>query len=70
MRIPADCVLIEGNDVTVDEAYYDPEGREKIVRKNVSTGDNHLENPDPFLLTKSLVQTGSGRAIVCAVGKY
>lgn len=33
MRIPADCVLIEGNDVTVDEAYYDADGKERIVRK-------------------------------------
>jgi len=68
-RIPADCVLIEGNDITVDEAYYN-DGIEKIVRKTVSTGENHLSNPDPFLLSRSLVQTGSGKAVVCAVGCY
>ena len=57
-RIPADCVLIEGNDITVDEAYYN-EGIEKIVTKTVSTGEeSHFSNPDPFLLARSLVQTG------------
>lgn len=68
-RIPADCVLIEGNDITVDEAYYN-EGIEKIVKKVISNGENHLSNPDPFLMAKSLVQTGSGKAVVCAVGQY
>lgn len=68
-RIPADCILIEGNDITVDEAYYN-EKKETIVKKTLSTGaESHRDNPDPFLLTKSLVMTGSGRALVCAVGK-
>lgn len=69
MRIPADCVMIEGIDVTVDEAVY-CENRESIVKKAVSTGENHRENPDPFLLARTLVMTGSGRAAVCAVGKF
>jgi hypothetical protein len=30
----------------------------------------HLENPDCFLLSRSLVLTGSGKALVCAVGKH
>jgi magnesium-transporting ATPase (P-type) len=68
-RIPADCILIEGNDITVDEAYYNDK-KEVIVKKSLSTEDNHRDNPDPFLLSKSLVMTGSGRAIVCAVGKH
>ena len=67
-RVPADCILIDGMDITVDEASY-YEGRETIVRKNLSTGENHKENPDPFLLSGSLVLTGTGRAVVCAVGK-
>jgi Ca2+-transporting ATPase len=67
-RIPADCILIEGNDITVDEAYYNDK-KETIVKKSLSDGENHRENPDPFLLCKSLVLTGQGRALVCAVGK-
>lgn len=54
MRIPADCVLIEGHDITVDESYYTG-GHETIIKKQISTGLNHEENPDPFLLAKCLV---------------
>lgn len=72
MRMPADCVLLNGLDVTVDESPYF-EDRETIVEKSLSLGsieyNNHTENPDPFLLTNSLVLTGSGKAVVCAVGK-
>ena len=72
MRIPADCILYEGMDITVDEAPYH-EDRESIAPKNVSEGNdtvnNHTKNPDPFLLTRSLVMTGQGKAVVCAVGK-
>lgn len=71
MRIPADCILVEGMDITVDEYPYF-EDRETIVPKSISVGtsssNNHVENPDPFLLADSLIMTGSGRAVVCAVG--
>jgi magnesium-transporting ATPase (P-type) len=70
MRIPADCVLIDGMDVTVDETLYN-EGRTMIVAKQISKGEeHHRENPDPFLLANSLIMTGSGRAVVCAVGSH
>lgn len=70
MRIPADCVLIDGMDITCDESLYN-EDREVIVAKNISKGEeHHRENPDPFLLSRSLVMTGSGKAVVCAVGKH
>lgn len=70
MRIPADCILFEGQDITCDETMYN-EGRPLINKKEVSRGhDHHRDNPDPFLLANSLVMTGSGRAVVCAVGKH
>lgn len=70
MRVPADCVLIEGQDVTAEETVYN-EGRTLVNVKAVSKGeDHHRENPDPFLLANSLIMTGSGRAVVCAVGKH
>jgi P-type Ca2+ transporter type 2C len=73
MRVPADCVLIDGMDVTVDEAPYF-EDRETINAKTLSVGsvhdNNHVSNPDPFLLADSLVMSGSGKAVVCAVGSY
>lgn len=57
-------------DITADEAAYN-EGRSMINKKQISKGEEyHRENPDPFLLTNSLIMTGSGRAVVCAVGKH
>ena len=70
MRIPADCLLIDGMDITADETVYN-EGRTLINFKSISKGEeSHRENPDPFLLTNSLIMTGSGRAVVCAVGAH
>mmetsp|Transcript_9192 Transcript_9192/g.6950 ORF Transcript_9192/g.6950 Transcript_9192/m.6950 type:complete len:84 (-) Transcript_9192:39-290(-) len=68
MRVPADCILFEGFDVTVDESLYFEE-REALTTKTVFTGTNKRENPDCFLLKKSLVMTGQGRALVAAVGE-
>ena len=38
---------------------------------NSPTGypDNHTEHPDPFLLVESKIMTGSGKAVICAVGE-
>lgn len=55
MRIPADCFLLEGMDITVDESIY---GEEELVAKTLSNGENHTENPDPFLRSKSLIVSG------------
>lgn len=38
MRVPADCILIKGNDIRVDEAVYH-EDRESIIYKSLSVGD-------------------------------
>lgn len=69
MRIPADCILIDGMDIKCDESMYRG-GKKEVVKKISETKEQHIrENPDPFLLTRSLVLSGSGRAVVCAVGK-
>ena len=68
MRIPADCVLLDGQDITVDETLY---GHGNYSEKNRSMGrEQHRQNPDAFLLSRSLVMSGSGRAVVCAVGVH
>ena len=69
MRVPADCILLQGMDIICDESMY--EGGSLSVHKKISiNGEQHVkENPDCFLLTRSLVRSGSGRAVVCAVGK-
>jgi P-type Ca2+ transporter type 2C len=69
MRIPADCILLDGMDIKCDESMYRG-GRKESVKKLSESNEQHVsENPDPFLLTRSLVLSGSGRAVVCAVGK-
>ncbi len=70
MRMPADCILLDGMDVTADETIYN-EGRNLINKKDISKGEeHHRDNPDPFLLTNSLILSGSGRAVVAAVGDH
>lgn len=58
--ISADVLLIEALNLHVDESRYD--SKSKNVKKAISIvneeEDNHKENPDPFLLTGSLVLTG------------
>ncbi len=69
MRIPADCILIDGMDITCDESMYDPATTCQVKAHSLDE-KHHLDNPDPMLLTKSLVKTGSGKAVVCAVGNH
>lgn len=66
MRIPADCVLIEGIDLATDESAMT--GEPEHMEKTHITDANYESNPDPFLLAKSLIVKGMGTAIVCAVG--
>jgi magnesium-transporting ATPase (P-type) len=69
-RIPADCILIESQDLSVDESIYqqaevkDTRG----IRKAALNDANFYELPDPFLLSSTLISTGIGKAVVCAVG--
>ena len=68
-RVPADCVLIQEMDMKVDEKMYYPDKHELAVKQCSYNGENHLDNPDPILLSGSLIMEGSGKAIVLAVGK-
>ncbi len=67
-RVPADCVLVEGTDLAVDERYYHARNFRDIKKKAVCTEENQGEKPDPFLYTQTLIESGSGKAVVCAVG--
>ena len=61
-------------NITVDESKY---GYSKSVEKEPSCHiydehgdyDNHKENPDICLLTGTMVMTGGGKAVICAVGQ-
>ena len=66
MKMPADCIMIDGQDVVCDEGELtgEPIGVEKmpIDDRNYKLGGHCT------LLAKSLVQTGFGTALVLAVG--
>lgn len=66
MRIPADCILLDGIDVSADESSMT--GEPDHMEKTHVTEENYESNPDPFLLGKTLVVQGQGTAIVCSVG--
>ena len=60
--MPADCILIEGDEVKADES-------------NITGESDHLKkiplgskNANPFLLCDSMIVLGKGTAVVCAVG--
>lgn len=66
MRIPADCLLLTGTDIAADEAALT--GEPEQVDKSDVNEHNFAYNPSPFLLANTLLATGSGTALVCAVG--
>jgi len=64
--VPADCVLVEGEDIICDESKYSDD-KDK-TRKKVASEDNISHYPDPFLLSNSFVIQGNAKAVVCVVG--
>lgn len=66
MRIPADCIMLEGIDISTDESAMT--GEPDQMEKSSVTAENYEHNPDPFLLGKTLVCNGQGTALVCCIG--
>lgn len=73
--VPADCILFQGMNITVDETMYG-EGKAQLKKPSMLKTaeadiepDNHKENPDNALLTGSFVMSGCGKAVVCSVGR-
>ena len=64
--VPADCLIIEGQDMVTNESVLT--GEPEAMLKEVVTNENYRHNPCPFLLQGSLVENGSGKAVVLAVG--
>jgi Ca2+-transporting ATPase len=64
--IPADCVVISSNDLSVSEANLT--GEPEPIRKEGVSSSNYEDNPNPFLMQTTLVETGTCKAIVVAVG--
>jgi magnesium-transporting ATPase (P-type) len=53
MKIPADCIVLEGIDIACDESAMT--GEPDQLEKSSVTEQNYEYNPDPFLLGKTLV---------------
>lgn len=66
--VPADCLLIQSEEIQVDESVIT--GESDYVYKEALTPENYQHNPAPFLLQSTTVVEGEGRAIVLAVGEY
>lgn len=67
-RVSADCILVEGSDVVVNESYY--HGADHKAPKRPGNAETISSNPDCFILSQSLVVQGVGKAIVCSVGEH
>ena len=73
-RVPADCLLVDETNITTDQSMYNPtetevDKEQSQLTENAYEPDNHKQNPDHFLLSSSMIMTGSGKAIVCNVGE-
>lgn len=64
--VPADCILVEGEDVIIDETMISDDRIKR--KKTVCTEHNVSAFPDPFLFASTFVLSGSGKAVVCVVG--
>ena len=56
MKIPADCLLLEGIDIACDESAMT--GEPDQMEKTAVADHTYEHNPDPFLLGKTLVAQG------------
>ena len=64
--VPADCILIESNELACNESTLT--GEPEPMLKEVLTNENYEFNPCPFVLQGSLIENGSGKAVVLTVG--
>lgn len=64
-RVPADCVLLEEMNITVDQKIYYPNDYQHANKEQSAfyghgneDFDNHKMNPDPFLFVDSKIMSG------------
>lgn len=73
-RVPADCLLLQEMDMVVDQKqlFSDQIGSEAATKQcsYLDREKDIKDNPDPILVQDSLVMTGTGKALVLAVGKH
>lgn len=65
-HIPADCLMIEGDELKTDESNIT--GESEHIKK-FPLVEKSLHPPNPFLLADSMVELGKATAVVCCVGQ-
>jgi P-type E1-E2 ATPase len=55
-RVPADCLVIDSYNLSVNE--YKISGLDSPMRKEKYTQENYENNPDPFLYSQSIILSG------------
>jgi Ca2+ transporting ATPase len=68
MRVPADCMMVEGQDCGCDEAELTGEPDE-FEKKALNIDDNECKIDSSIMFGKTLIKVGTGKAIVLAVGE-
>jgi len=68
MKVPADCIMVEGQDVACTET--ELTGEPDAVEKVPLTAENWRSGVMCTMMAKSLVTSGVGKAIVVAVGPH
>jgi Ca2+-transporting ATPase len=69
MKVPADCIMLDGQDVVCIECELtgEPDGIEKVP---ITNENYNLEGSTCTMLAKSLISEGFGTALVLAVGPF
>ena len=62
MRVPADSILLEGKDITLDNS--ELTGESIAQEREVLSEENHMDGTDCTVRAKAMVCTGIGRALV------
>ena len=72
-KVPADCIIIESQDLEVDEDNNRNDDVQNIKRKGPyerpERGQRYVEESDPFLFYDSLIMKGTCKALVVCVGE-
>ncbi len=67
-QLPADCVLIAGTRVIVDESSQTGENRD-IEKHPLELHESPAAAANPFLISGTMIKDGKGTAVVACVGK-
>lgn len=63
-KVPADCLIVDGQQLKVNEASCMLAGPAEVIKNDLS-----VEEKDPFLYADAYVLEGGCRAVVCCVGR-